>query len=129
MYSRLSGPTASSRLRRVWLDLGDPGAFVRPSGPLERWQDHGLGLLRTILRDAGVDRVVIAGLAGSIRMYGGQAMVHTSGVLGAEVIEFAHCVFTLFVLKKFSMKACYGLTNTRLLNGEGEIYARSALRD
>ena len=29
---------------------------------------------------------VIAGLAGSIRMYGGQAMVHTSGVLGAEVL-------------------------------------------
>jgi anaerobic magnesium-protoporphyrin IX monomethyl ester cyclase len=55
MYSRLSGPTASSRLRRVWLDLGDPGAFVRPSGTLERWQDHGLGLLRTILRDAGIE--------------------------------------------------------------------------
>jgi len=29
---------------------------------------------------------VIAGLAGSIRMYGGQAMIHTSGVLGAEVL-------------------------------------------
>ncbi len=30
---------------------------------------------------------VIAGLAGSLRMYSGQAMVHTSGALGAEVLE------------------------------------------
>jgi predicted short-subunit dehydrogenase-like oxidoreductase (DUF2520 family) len=29
----------------------------------------------------------IAALAGELRMYGGQAMVHTSGVLGAEVLE------------------------------------------
>jgi predicted short-subunit dehydrogenase-like oxidoreductase (DUF2520 family) len=28
----------------------------------------------------------IAGLAGSLRMYGGQAMIHTSGALGAEVL-------------------------------------------
>src|SRR5512142_1953950 len=39
--------------RRLWLDLGDLGVFVRPAGPHDRWQDHGLGLLRTILRDAG----------------------------------------------------------------------------
>jgi anaerobic magnesium-protoporphyrin IX monomethyl ester cyclase len=35
----------------VWLDLGDLGDLVRDSGPLEQWQDHGLGLLRTILHD------------------------------------------------------------------------------
>ena len=29
---------------------------------------------------------VVAGLAGSLRMYSGQAMVHTSGALGAEVL-------------------------------------------
>jgi len=29
----------------------------------------------------------IAGLASSLRMYGGQAMIHTSGALGAEVLE------------------------------------------
>jgi radical SAM superfamily enzyme YgiQ (UPF0313 family) len=38
----------------TWLDVGDPGAFVRAAGPLERWQDHGLGLLRTIQHQAGV---------------------------------------------------------------------------
>jgi len=31
------------------------GAFVRPSGPHEKWQDHGLGLLRTILHCSGVE--------------------------------------------------------------------------
>jgi len=33
----------------VWLDLGDLGDLVNPNGPHEQWQDHGLGLLRTIL--------------------------------------------------------------------------------
>ncbi len=35
--------------RRLWLDLGDLGDLVEPPGPHESWQDHGLGLLRTIL--------------------------------------------------------------------------------
>ena len=42
-------------MKRLWLDNGDLGVFVKPSGPHERWQDHGLGLLRTILRDNGVE--------------------------------------------------------------------------
>ena len=33
----------------VWIDLGDLGDLVHPDGPHEQWQDHGLGLLRTIL--------------------------------------------------------------------------------
>lgn len=33
----------------VWLDLGDLGDLVTPRGAHEQWQDHGLGLLRTIL--------------------------------------------------------------------------------
>lgn len=33
----------------VWVDLGDLGDLVNPDGPHEQWQDHGLGLLRTIL--------------------------------------------------------------------------------
>jgi radical SAM superfamily enzyme YgiQ (UPF0313 family) len=41
-------------VKRLWLDLGDLGAFVQPAGPLERWQDHGLGLLRTIQARAGI---------------------------------------------------------------------------
>ena len=41
-------------MNRIWLDLGDLGAFVAPAGPFERWQDHGLGLLRTILSRHGV---------------------------------------------------------------------------
>jgi len=39
---------------RVWLDLGDLGDLVHPSGPHEQWQDHGLGLLRTILHQHGL---------------------------------------------------------------------------
>jgi anaerobic magnesium-protoporphyrin IX monomethyl ester cyclase len=41
-------------LKRLWLDLGDLGDLVNPSGPHEQWQDHGLGLLRTILHRDGV---------------------------------------------------------------------------
>jgi radical SAM superfamily enzyme YgiQ (UPF0313 family) len=38
----------------LWLDLGDLGDLVNPGGPHEQWQDHGLGLLRTILHQNGV---------------------------------------------------------------------------
>ncbi len=38
----------------LWLDLGDLGDLVNPSGPHEQWQDHGLGLLRTILHKNGI---------------------------------------------------------------------------
>jgi anaerobic magnesium-protoporphyrin IX monomethyl ester cyclase len=41
-------------LRRLWLDLGDLGDLVNPAGPHEQWQDHGLGLLRTILHENDV---------------------------------------------------------------------------
>jgi radical SAM superfamily enzyme YgiQ (UPF0313 family) len=40
--------------RRLWLDLGDLGDLVNPAGPHEQWQDHGLGLLRTILKQNGL---------------------------------------------------------------------------
>lgn len=43
-----------SRPRRLWLDLGELGDLVYPEGPHEQWQDHGLGLLRTILHQNGV---------------------------------------------------------------------------
>lgn len=46
--------------RIVWLDLGDPGVFVFPSAPLDRWQDHGLGLLRTILDRAGIETDLVS---------------------------------------------------------------------
>ncbi len=38
----------------LWLDLGDLGDLVNPGGPHEQWQDHGLGLLRTILHQNGI---------------------------------------------------------------------------
>jgi radical SAM superfamily enzyme YgiQ (UPF0313 family) len=38
----------------LWLDLGDLGDLVNPGGPHEQWQDHGLGLLRTILHQSGL---------------------------------------------------------------------------
>jgi len=40
--------------KRVWLDLGDLGDLINPAGPHEQWQDHGMGLLRTILHKNGV---------------------------------------------------------------------------
>ncbi|MFQ5611942.1 MAG: B12-binding domain-containing radical SAM protein [Anaerolineae bacterium] len=39
----------------LWLDLGDLGDLVHPDGPHEQWQDHGLGLLRTILHRHGIN--------------------------------------------------------------------------
>lgn len=38
----------------LFLDLGDLGDLINPSGPHEQWQDHGLGLLRTILHNNGI---------------------------------------------------------------------------
>jgi anaerobic magnesium-protoporphyrin IX monomethyl ester cyclase len=35
--------------------MGDLGVFVRPAGAHDRWQDHGLGLLRTILKQNNVE--------------------------------------------------------------------------
>lgn len=43
------------KMKRLWLDLGDLGVFVRPAGAHDRWQDHGMGLLRTMLRNNGVE--------------------------------------------------------------------------
>jgi radical SAM superfamily enzyme YgiQ (UPF0313 family) len=40
--------------RRLFLDMGDLGDLVNPHGPHEQWQDHGLGLLRTILHNNGL---------------------------------------------------------------------------
>jgi hypothetical protein len=53
--SKSNGNGKTSRTKRLWLDLGDLGVFVRPAGAHDRWQDHGMGLLRTILRDNGVE--------------------------------------------------------------------------
>ncbi|MFT5115042.1 MAG: anaerobic magnesium-protoporphyrin IX monomethyl ester cyclase [Parasphingorhabdus sp.] len=44
----------------VWLDLGNVGDFIKPPGPHEQWQDHGLGLLRTICHQAGIVSRVIS---------------------------------------------------------------------
>ena len=49
-----SRPAASAEPKRLWLDLGDLGDLVNPTGPHEQWQDHGLGLLRTILHQNGL---------------------------------------------------------------------------
>ena len=44
----------------VWLDLGDLGTLVRPKGPHEQWQDHGLGLLRTIMHQSGITTDILS---------------------------------------------------------------------
>jgi radical SAM superfamily enzyme YgiQ (UPF0313 family) len=45
---------AKAKSKILWLDLGDLGDLVNPNGPHEQWQDHGLGLLRTILHQNGI---------------------------------------------------------------------------
>ena len=40
--------------KRIWLDLGDFGTFHSQCVSTEAWQDHGLGLLRTILHKNGL---------------------------------------------------------------------------
>jgi anaerobic magnesium-protoporphyrin IX monomethyl ester cyclase len=47
-------------MRRLWLDLGDLGVYVQPAGAHDRWQDHGMGLLRTIVHDHGVETDMIS---------------------------------------------------------------------
>lgn len=54
------GGRTERRSNRVWLDMGDLGVFVWPSSPMDRWQDHGLGLLRTIMHQAGVETDVLS---------------------------------------------------------------------
>lgn len=50
----LFGPRVKKQSNILWLDLGDLGDLVNPGGPHEQWQDHGLGLLRTILHQNGI---------------------------------------------------------------------------
>ncbi len=47
-------PQTKRNSNKLWLDLGDLGDLVHPDGPHEQWQDHGLGLLRTILHQNGL---------------------------------------------------------------------------
>ncbi len=57
MFKNLFNPKAKpagKEPKRLWLDLGDLGDLVNPAGPHEQWQDHGMGLLRTILHQNGV---------------------------------------------------------------------------
>jgi radical SAM superfamily enzyme YgiQ (UPF0313 family) len=48
------------RSKRLWLDLGDLGDLVNPAGPHEQWQDHGLGLLRTLMQQNGLDSDILS---------------------------------------------------------------------
>jgi anaerobic magnesium-protoporphyrin IX monomethyl ester cyclase len=51
---KIFGARETKKSNRLWLDLGDLGDLVNPAGPHEQWQDHGMGLLRTILHNEGV---------------------------------------------------------------------------
>ncbi len=57
---RIAWPRTQAKARIVWLDLGDLGDLVDPDGPHEQWQDHGLGLLRTILHQNGIQTDVLS---------------------------------------------------------------------
>jgi radical SAM superfamily enzyme YgiQ (UPF0313 family) len=54
LFGKSTPTTHPPASKIVWLDLGDLGDLVNPAGPHEQWQDHGLGLLRTILHQNGV---------------------------------------------------------------------------
>ena len=54
------GGAPERKSSRLWLDLGDLGVFVWPASPMDRWQDHGLGLLRTLLHQNGVETDVFS---------------------------------------------------------------------
>jgi anaerobic magnesium-protoporphyrin IX monomethyl ester cyclase len=43
----------------AWLDLGDLGAFM-DGGPMDQWQDHGIGLLRTIMQQHGLSSSILS---------------------------------------------------------------------
>ncbi len=53
-------PRKREKEKIVWLDLGDLGDLVHPNGPHEQWQDHGLGLLRTILHQNGITTDILS---------------------------------------------------------------------
>jgi anaerobic magnesium-protoporphyrin IX monomethyl ester cyclase len=52
--------TKRPKSKIVWIDLGDLGDLVHPDGPHEQWQDHGLGLLRTILHQNGIQTDIVS---------------------------------------------------------------------
>ena len=52
--------TKQPKSKIVWIDLGDLGDLVHPDGPHEQWQDHGLGLLRTILHQNGIQTDLVS---------------------------------------------------------------------
>lgn len=54
MKSFWSKNVATKEPKRLVLDMGDLGDLVSPNGPHEQWQDHGIGLLRTILHNNGL---------------------------------------------------------------------------
>ena len=54
LWSRRAHIPQKKGRKPLWLDLGGLGDLVNLVGPHEQWQDHGLGLLRTILHQNGV---------------------------------------------------------------------------
>src|SRR6266704_2268802 len=54
MFGLFQRRKSSTGPRRLWLDLGDLRDLIKRRGKQEQWQDHGLGLLRTILHQNGL---------------------------------------------------------------------------
>jgi anaerobic magnesium-protoporphyrin IX monomethyl ester cyclase len=57
-WSKETSPSDKARI--LWLDLGDLGDLVDPVGPHEQWQDHGVGLLRTIMHQNGIESDILS---------------------------------------------------------------------
>lgn len=50
--------TEKNKISTLWFDLGELGAFNKDHA-FDKWQDHGLGILRTIMHNAGIQSDVI----------------------------------------------------------------------
>ncbi len=60
LQTRHRQPSRNHPHQALWLDLGELKPWISDRGPFEMWQDHGLGLLRTLAAQAGIHSSVLS---------------------------------------------------------------------
>jgi len=95
LWSKPSSSEAGPK--RLWLDLGDLGDLVNPAGPHEQWQDHGLGLLRTILHQNGVMTALASTRACTVAIQDWKSarLIGTGQRLEGLLLQHAHLLLRL----------------------------------